>query len=70
MQYRGYTDEGENKVNVARSSLIYEHMLRWFIDRISDINFWGKYRYISDVIIPRELKWVDELTEEFRNMLL
>lgn len=28
MQYRGYSDEGENKVNVARSSSIYEHMLR------------------------------------------
>jgi len=39
MQYRGYSDEGENQDNVARTSPIYEHMLRRFIDRISDISF-------------------------------
>jgi len=38
MQYRGYSNEGENQVNVARSSPIYEQVLRRFIDKISDIS--------------------------------
>jgi len=69
MQYGGDSDEGENEVHVARGSSIYEHMLRRTVDRISDIDFRGNDRYISDVIVPRGTNGVDEVTKDLQNML-
>ncbi|CAI6353523.1 unnamed protein product [Macrosiphum euphorbiae] len=69
MQYGGYSYEGENQGHVARSSPIYEHMLRRIVDRICDIDFRGNDRYISDVIVPCGPNGVDEVTKELQNML-
>jgi len=53
MQYGGDSDEGENQVHVARGSSIYEHLLGRIVNQISNIDFRGNDRYISDVIVPR-----------------